>query len=294
MAKLPEIQEEMFFFEGSKGRKLLGFLHLPDAESITAGIIYSHPFAEEKNCSHAIATKTARSFAEHGFAVFRFDYSGCGDSEGELMATTLTDWQDDLRCACAQLKQKANVSKLIYFGLRTGAVLALLEAMKKQHTLMAILWQPVFDLKTFIQQFLRHRLGAEIAARGGNKVTVGELASEIETKGSLEVAGYELSRQLYQSFLNFGKIGIFKPLHFPVLLVSIATTTRPYYKIKNAAMLLQKHTHAFEFEHVAMEPFWDRYWQWDAPELVQLTVNWLKRPHIDQQQQASLANANDF
>lgn len=48
MAKLPEIQEEMFFFEGSKGRKLLGFLHLPDAESITAGIIYSHPFAEEK------------------------------------------------------------------------------------------------------------------------------------------------------------------------------------------------------------------------------------------------------
>lgn len=64
--------------------------------------------------------------------------------------------------------------------------------------------------------------------------------------------------------------------------------------MKNAAMLLQKHTHAFEFEHVAMEPFWDRYWQWDAPELVQLTVNWLKRPHIDQQQQASLANANDF
>jgi len=43
------LAEKIFFFSGSKNRKLLGFLHYADHSKKSIGIVYCHPFAEEKN-----------------------------------------------------------------------------------------------------------------------------------------------------------------------------------------------------------------------------------------------------
>ena len=77
------VDEQLFFFEGSNERKLLGFLHQPINNCKETGIVYCHPFAEEKNCSHFVTARAAGEFARLGYPVLRFDFSGCGDSEGK-------------------------------------------------------------------------------------------------------------------------------------------------------------------------------------------------------------------
>lgn len=280
MAYMPDIREDMFFFPGSGGRKLLGFLHEPKGNSKATGIVYSHPFAEEKNCSHAIIVKTARELAQNGYTVFRYDSSGCGDSEGDLTEVTIADWCNDLCHAVSCLRTKAQISGIAYWGLRTGAGLAFMQASQQQDVRGLILWQPVFDFKTYIHQFLRQRLSAEIAARGDNKVTVNSLIAEIRSKGLVEVAGYSLSQKLYDSFVALGNLDFAHACNCPTQLVSISGTSAPSFTLKRIADQMNLVTTALEFAHVQIEPFWDRYWRWEAPELTNATLAWLERCEV--------------
>jgi exosortase A-associated hydrolase 2 len=277
---MPDIREDMFFFPGSGGRKLLGFVHEPAGNRKAIGIVYSHPFAEEKNCSHAIIVKTARELARNGYTVFRFDYSGCGDSEGDLTEVALDDWRNDLRHAVLCLKTRTHISGIAYWGLRTGAGLALLHASQQQNAHLLILWQPVFDFKNYVHQFLRQRLSAEIAALGDNKVSVDSLIAEIRSKGFAEVAGYTLSQKLYNSFVNLGSLDFTHKANCPTQLVSISATNTPSFALKKVSEQLNLMTTAFEFTHVQIEPFWDRYWRWDAPELMHATLAWLEQCEV--------------
>lgn len=280
MAYMPDIREDMFFFPGSGGRKLLGFLHEPKGNSKATGIVYSHPFAEEKNCSHAIVVKTARELARNGCTVFRFDYSGCGDSEGDLTEVTFDDWLNDLRHAVRCLKARAHFSDIAYWGLRTGAGLVYLHAAQEQDASMLVLWQPVFDFKTYIHQFLRQRLSAEIAALGDNRVSVDSLIAEIQSNGNVEVAGYTLSQKLYDSFVNLGSLEFVHATNCPTQLVSISGTRTPSFTLRKIARQMNLPTIPLDFRHVQIEPFWDRYWRWEAPELTNATLAWLEQCEI--------------
>lgn len=280
MAYMPDIREDMFFFPGSGGRKLLGFLHEPKGNSKATGIVYSHPFAEEKNCSHAIIVKTARELARNGYTVFRFDFSGCGDSEGELTEVTIDDWRCDLGYAVDCLKSRTHTTRIAYWGLRTGAGLALLQASHQQDAIMLMLWQPVFDFKTYLHHFLRQRLSAEIAALGDNKISVDSLIAEIRSKGLVEVTGYTLSRKLYDSFLTLGNSDVTHSLNCPTQLVSISGTNTPSFALNKIVSQMTLVAAPIDFTHVQIEPFWDRYWRWDAPELLNVTIAWLQKRKV--------------
>jgi exosortase A-associated hydrolase 2 len=277
---MPEIREDIFFFPGSGGRKLLGFLHEPAENGKSVGIVYSHPFAEEKNCSHAIVVKTARELARNGYTVFRFDYSGCGDSEGDLTEVTIDDWRNDLRHAVLYLKTRTPISEIGYWGLRTGAGLAFLQAHQQQDAHILMLWQPIFDFKTYMHQFLRQRLSAEIAALGDNKVSVDSLIAEIRSQDFVEVVGYTLSQQLYDSFTALGNLNFTQAPNCPTQLVSISGTSTPSFTLKKIAEWMNLVTTAFDFTHVQIEPFWDRYWRWEAPELINATLAWLEQCEV--------------
>ena len=57
------MMEKIFFFTGSGDRSLFGFLHHANVTANSIGIVYCHPFAEEKNMSHSVVVKSARIFA---------------------------------------------------------------------------------------------------------------------------------------------------------------------------------------------------------------------------------------
>lgn len=273
------IKESIFFFPGSDGRKLLGMVHLPEECRSHMGIVFSHPFAEEKNCSHAITVKAARAFASLGFAVFRFDFSGCGDSEGDLEDARVEDWVADLDAAIVHFQSVANVERVALWGLRLGGGLALLYSQKSQYVDSLILWQPVVDLAEYIRQFLRQKLGAGLTQGRADRMTLKMVISQLEHK-SVEVIGYTITPDLFNSFVNVGQV----PSSFdlmPIFLTTISLTDTAPFSIKQYFEALSCSIPHVTVDHVIAEPFWDRYWCWDSPLLIDRTGKWLRSLHLN-------------
>jgi exosortase A-associated hydrolase 2 len=301
--------ERMFFFQGSRNRRLLGFLHLPAPAKIPAasesgpvpvGIVYCHPFGEEKMASHAITVKTARRLCEDGAAVLRFDFSGCGDSEGELDETTLDDWNIDLACAIELLKREAGVERVGLWGLRLGASLVLEYAAKASAQVTStipflVLWQPVPDPELFIKQFLRQKMSTEIAAKrevvsAGNAPAEGSapgtvaaavpaslkgLVQTLENGEGVEVIGYPVSAALFKSFAARAKPPLPSPGGYPVLVATASLSAEPAPGPRKIAEGLAQLGHDVRSEHVQEETFWDRLWQWNSPDLTAATARFV-------------------
>lgn len=270
---MPEIREEMFFFPGGSDAKLLGFLHQPEKTAQT-GIVYIHPFAEEKNCSHSVVAKAARSFAELGFAVMRFDLSGCGDSEGNMEDFTLADWQNDLKAAIKTLKEKSGVERVALWGLRSGAGICLSHASEQGETPFLLLWQPVLNFKDFMLRFLRQRVGTGLVSSGEN-ISVKSLVETLDSGNSVEVFGYTISPAIYRSFVETGPAPSKNAIKSKTFIASISLMEKAPFNIANFAQNSQNGNTSFV--HIIEEPFWDRYWRWQAPKTIEETCNWLRK-----------------
>jgi pimeloyl-ACP methyl ester carboxylesterase len=70
----------------------------------------------------------------HGHAVLRFDYRGCGQSEGVFGDATLDDWRDDALDAIDQLTQ----GPLILVGSSMGGWLMLLNALERSERIVGL------------------------------------------------------------------------------------------------------------------------------------------------------------
>ncbi|ALO33522.1 hypothetical protein CMT41_01395 [Colwellia sp. MT41] len=116
----------------SKGKQLIAIEHLPMAVTMTRGdkatkkgviIVVGGP--QTRVGSHRLFVYLARALAKQGLTVFRFDYSGAGDSEGEL--STFTDIQSDIDAAIQTFQQRhSDITDLALWGLCDAASAILL------------------------------------------------------------------------------------------------------------------------------------------------------------------------
>lgn len=271
------VRESMFFFTGSEGKRLLGFLHLPELPLKSFAVLYCHPFAEERNLSHAIVVKAARAMAGAGIPVLRFDLSGCGDSEGELSDATWETWQEDMALAASHLKRETGVGRIGYWGLRTGATQALSAAAKAKDAAFLLLWHPVPDMKIFMTQFLRQHAASAIASTqpaADASVPGKSAATEIEAGETLEVLGYPISPGLFKSLNAVGSSPWKQSLPVPVAVFSIGTQTAAPTPIQKAASELSTQGGAVHLDHVQEPSFWDRFWCYDSRDLIGRSAVW--------------------
>ena len=270
------LNEKIFFFNNNENIRLLGFLHLPDKIQSRTGILYIHPFAEEQNCSQAIIVKAARAFARTGFPVLRFDLRGCGDSEGELVSCKIDDWLKDVHAAIEYFKNETGIEKIAIWGLRAGCGIGIISTLSRTDIVYYILWQPVLDFGKYINQFIRQKLSTEIAATSGNNASVKTLLEELDNQGQLEVMGYLISKDLYESFVRTGNFESKYPADIKSFITSISMMEKPNYGLLKFLTYLQTRNAPVTFKHIKTETFWDRYWQWDSPVLIEETKLWLQ------------------
>jgi alpha-beta hydrolase superfamily lysophospholipase len=151
------IMEKKITFQDSRGTKLVGMLHLPK-EKTNSAVIISHGFAANKDRTRLI--KLAETLSKNGFAVLRFDFGGCGESEDREI--TLKNQVDDLKSAINYVR-KNGYSNIGLLGESLGGLTSILAYDDEIKTL--VLWAPVTKSKTpsIIQ---KEELQRELSERG--------------------------------------------------------------------------------------------------------------------------------
>jgi fermentation-respiration switch protein FrsA (DUF1100 family) len=155
---------QRFDFPNAQGHRLAALLDRPEGPT-RAVALFAHCFTCGKD------NKAARFIADglnaHGIAVFRFDFTGLGASEGEFANATFSSNVDDLVAAADHLRRMvAAPAILIGHSLGGAAVLAAAHRIAEAHAVVTI--AAPFDPS--------HVAGL-----------LGDYVDEIKSKGELEV-----------------------------------------------------------------------------------------------------------
>jgi pimeloyl-ACP methyl ester carboxylesterase len=132
------------FHFGPPGRRLFGAYHAPEgAQAAARGVVICQPHGHEYIRTHRALRNLAVQLARQGHPVLRFDYYGCGDSEGDAADGTADRWTADIALAADELRRTTRVSRILLVGVRLGAALAATAASARTDVDALVLWDPV-------------------------------------------------------------------------------------------------------------------------------------------------------
>lgn len=129
---------------GDSKRPLFGVMHEPPSGEGSVGVLLCPPIGQEHVRTHWAFRQLAAGLARAGYYVLRFDWSGVGDSSGDIETATIPRWLEDAEVASQELRDATGVSKVIVVGMRLGAALAALSA-KQIRPAAVVLWEPVWS-----------------------------------------------------------------------------------------------------------------------------------------------------
>ncbi|MDX1590393.1 MAG: alpha/beta fold hydrolase [Balneolaceae bacterium] len=124
---------EKIRFKGAMGDMLSAKIDRPDGK-IRACVLFAHCFTCSKNLN-AVAN-IARALNKKGILVFRFDFTGLGESGGSFEDTNFSSNVDDLLAASDYMKKEMNAPTILIGHSLGGA--AVLQAAGKMESVKAV------------------------------------------------------------------------------------------------------------------------------------------------------------
>ena len=199
--KLPR-KEIPITFQNERGRELVGILHLPGAKKPPV-VIICHGYQNTKSDRKFI--RLARALRDVGILVFRFDFEGCGDSEGNSKEIMVEKEVSDLNLAYQTVLKECDVDhkRIGFVGASLGAVVASLfvEKFKVQVKTLVFLSQGFRQKELFKGWYTK------------------EDSAEIKKKGKLIKGEKEIGIDYYSENKNKDYSSVFSKLNLPILLI---------------------------------------------------------------------------
>ncbi|MGH6662241.1 MAG: bifunctional alpha/beta hydrolase/OsmC family protein [Rhodospirillales bacterium] len=157
-------QSEKITFKGAGGDALAARLDLPEGEP-TAYALWAHCFSCTKDIF--AASRVAQGLTDRGIAVFRFDFTGLGASEGDFANTNFSSNVGDLVAAADYMRNNLAAPKLL-IGHSLGGAAVLVAASKVKEAVAVITIGAPADPAHVAKHFQKER--AEIVAKGEAEV----------------------------------------------------------------------------------------------------------------------------
>jgi exosortase A-associated hydrolase 2 len=260
------------FIEGGKG-PLFTLHHAPQKQNEHSEcIVVSPSFAEEMNRCRYMQTMLAQALTARGYGLVSVDLYGTGDSAGEFGEASWQGWIEDTIAATHYATQLGyqNISLL---GVRLGALLGMAAAPSIENLKSLILWQPVSSGKATLTQFLRLKI-ASAMARGETGITTAQLEEEINRGLSIQIAGYDVSPDLF-SGINTAHLS--HHLHFtstPVSWFTIVPSTEKKTPRVDIQTIEKWRSNGADIAHQAIvgPAFWQAHERSLAPDLIPATI----------------------
>ncbi len=255
----------------SNGHVLRGVVHQP-AQDPVAGLVFVHPFAEEKKCSHRVLVEAARAASDMGCAVLRFDLRGCGDSDGDFADATLDGWREDLRAALAYGRAELPCDKLGLLGLRLGGALAAELAETELDLVCPAVWEPVVDGARYLSLTMRRSMMRKklTAHEGGD-----EAPEEEDEPGETEIDfdGYLVPAEVQAEISAIDLLAEPKAFPGPALVLNLSPRSKVAVPMEELASLYV----SGEAQVVRQEPIWSTVGLVDPAATLSITSEWMRR-----------------
>ena len=161
---------ERFEFSGGAGARLAGLLHRPGAGTeIVGAALLCHCFT----CSKDLFTTTriAKGLAAGGYMTLAFDFTGLGDSGGELADTTVATNVSDITAAAVALIRRG-AGPCVLVGHSLGGAAAVLAA-SRLHTVTQVVAVASPASVAHVEQLFSAEALERIRAEGSGDVKIG-------------------------------------------------------------------------------------------------------------------------
>nr|VFK58630.1 MAG: putative redox protein [Candidatus Kentron sp. UNK]VFK68498.1 MAG: putative redox protein [Candidatus Kentron sp. UNK] len=200
----PMTRKDKLIFDNGQGKQLAGILERPAAEpNIFA--LFAHCFTCTKDI--LAASRISRALASEGIGVFRFDFTGLGDSEGSLADTTLSTHMQDIIGAADYLRERFMAPKLL-IGHSLGGVAVLSTAKAIPEATAVVTIAAPSDPECIGRLFEEEALENNLSNIGIKEHSVLESVNRriADGKGFLaEVSAPDFSSRLEQAIRGMGK-----------------------------------------------------------------------------------------
>ncbi|WP_315835540.1 bifunctional alpha/beta hydrolase/OsmC family protein [Bradyrhizobium prioriisuperbiae] len=183
---------QRFEFTGAEGQRLTGQLDLPDGDPRTYAL-FAHCFTCTRKSRAAV--RISRALALKGIGVLRFDFTGLGDSEGDLSDSGFSGNVRDLIAASAHMAAKGMTPTLMLGHSLGGAAALAATAQLPDIVAVATLAAP-FDVAHLTKLF-GDKLD-EITERGEAKVNLGGTPFTIRRSFIEDLRSHEAGQTIAQ------------------------------------------------------------------------------------------------
>lgn len=253
------MNEEQIHFE-SEGQRIYGMVHLPDGKGPHPAVALLHGFTGTRIESHRLFVKTARSMAERGLAVLRFDFRGSGESEGDFIEMMVQGEIADARQALNYLEGRLELdsSRIGLLGLSLGGVVAACLGGEDRRVKALALWATP-DLRQFASS---------------NTVSSGMNWDSLREKGWMDWGGNRVGRGFFEGARALDPFASLEKYEGPVLLIhGTRDVTVPIASGKSYAAALKGRVEAHWIE--GADHTFSKY-EWEN-EAIGLTTDWFVR-----------------
>ncbi len=253
---------------------LRSVVHRPAQPVPAAALLFVHPFAEEKKCSHRVFVEAARAAAAAGCVALRFDFRGCGDSSGAFEEADLTAWRADLRTAFAYAKGRLGAKRIGLLGLRLGATLAAELAEEELDLAFLMLWEPVTDGERYLALTMRRSaMRKRLTVHEGGTELGEEPEDEDGAAAEVDFDGYRVPPEMQRQIAEIDLLDEPKAYPGPALVLNLSGRSRVAPVFEKLASLYV----SGEAQAVRQEPIWSTVGLVDPTPTIRASLGWLTR-----------------
>ena len=246
--------ETPLFFEHA-GRRLYG-VHYParDPASSRSGLILCQAPGHEADLSLRVLVDFARLAAQAGIDVLRFDYTGCGESQGDFEDATVEGWLEDVAAGMRFLRDRTGVDAVGLLGLRLGGTLAALAAQRQPAVNWVCLWEPIMTPTRYVDELLQmqlisHNLWASTPLQSRQQLFKRQ-------DGTVELMGYCWRRETLEALQQLEVLSVVGGLAVPCLAVGISPAGNTSKTLKPLEEVLRQKGDPCAFVQVSEAVFW--------------------------------------
>jgi pimeloyl-ACP methyl ester carboxylesterase len=205
-------------FFGTPGQQMLVTTHLP-LGSPTAGLVICSSLRAEFETNYRREILLGRALAARGIAVHRFQYRGTGNSDGDTRLVTFDSMQLDAHAATARFLETTGLDRVAFMGTRLGGTVAAAVASTHDDAPI-VLWEPVTDAVKYYRQIFRTRSMWSVHGSDDEGPSTSAM-DEFRTAGSIDIVGYPIDSNLYDSVVTHDLADELGTGPRPVLLVQL-------------------------------------------------------------------------